>query len=430
MIEYKEAEISDKEWVDSLLRLSDYRGTEYCFTNIFVWRVVYGTRIARWNDFLLFRADDGGGPYDIFPGGTGDVKSLIDKLMNDSFQERRDFRMAVVGAEKATILQQLYPTGLFEVTSERNSWDYIYKVEDLTFLHGKHYQTKRNHIARFAELPDWQYETITPQNLAECIEMNTLWSQQMGCTCNRTLPAREEMPSARDYSDEMPSVRDYSDETPSVRDDSDEMRSARDYSDETPSVRDETLSIRDDSHEMPSTRDETPSAYGEMSFAREETSFTREEMPSTRDYSDETPSVRDETLSIRDETSSARNRSRHNYNQSLNDESCAVEMGLRHFEALRLEGALLRVAGKVVAFTIGEPLNSDTYIVHVEKAFPQFRGAYQMINREFIRHNAASFTYVNREDDAGDDGLRTAKNSYHPAFMEEKYFFTIPYHTL
>ncbi|MDR0692411.1 MAG: phosphatidylglycerol lysyltransferase domain-containing protein, partial [Prevotellaceae bacterium] len=54
-------------------------------------------------------------------------------------------------------------------------------------------------------------------------------------------------------------------------------------------------------------------------------------------------------------------------------------------------------------------------------AFTEFQGAYQMINQQFLLHHAAAFQYVNREDDAGDAGLRKAKLSYHPAFLQEKY---------
>jgi hypothetical protein len=102
------------------------------------------------------------------------------------------------------------------------------------------------------------------------------------------------------------------------------------------------------------------------------------------------------------------------------ENSVAIKM-LNRFFALELKGGLLRVDGKVVAFTIGEPLTNDTFIVHIEKAFINYQGAYQTINQQFIRHNAMDFVYVNREDDAGDSGLRKAKESYHPVFMQEKY---------
>ena len=112
-------------------------------------------------------------------------------------------------------------------------------------------------------------------------------------------------------------------------------------------------------------------------------------------------------------------------NGSLEMETTVVNRMLHCFSALDLRGGLLRVDGKVIAFTVGEPLNHDTFIVHIEKAFTEYQGAYQMINRQFIRNNALDFVYVNREDDAGDLGLRKAKASYQPVFMQEKYLATM-----
>jgi hypothetical protein len=106
---------------------------------------------------------------------------------------------------------------------------------------------------------------------------------------------------------------------------------------------------------------------------------------------------------------------------SLQMEADAVSSMLTHFDALGLCGGMLRVQDKVVAYTVGEPLSDDTFIVHIEKAFTEFQGAYQMINQQFLLHHAAGFRYVNREDDAGDDGLRKAKQSYYPAFLQEKF---------
>ncbi len=111
-----------------------------------------------------------------------------------------------------------------------------------------------------------------------------------------------------------------------------------------------------------------------------------------------------------------------NDNASLAAEACAVRCALHHFNDEALVGGLLRVDGKVIAYTVGEQLNTDTLIVHVEKAFSEvYQGAYQLINQEFVKRHAANLKYVNREDDAGDEGLRKAKLSYQPIFLIEKY---------
>ena len=98
-----------------------------------------------------------------------------------------------------------------------------------------------------------------------------------------------------------------------------------------------------------------------------------------------------------------------------------------HFEALGLEGGLIRINGSVAAFTIGDRLNGDTYDVHFEKAYAGIQGAYAMINREFarwVREHHPDIKYLNREEDMGVEGLRKAKESYYPDLLLEKYTAT------
>lgn len=108
-----------------------------------------------------------------------------------------------------------------------------------------------------------------------------------------------------------------------------------------------------------------------------------------------------------------------------NSEMCVALNSLRLFKELGLRGGLLRAEGKVVAFTLGEPVCDDTFVVHIEKAYADVRGAYPMINQQFLEHEVADYTYVNREDDTGDEGLRQAKLSYRPVFMVEKGIVTL-----
>jgi hypothetical protein len=108
----------------------------------------------------------------------------------------------------------------------------------------------------------------------------------------------------------------------------------------------------------------------------------------------------------------------------LKNERKVVSRCFEYYSELGLEGGILRSDGRIIAYTMGEVLNHDTYVIHIEKAFADIRGAYQMINREFallIKERHPHIVYVNREDDMGDIGLRKAKMSYHPDRMEEKY---------
>jgi len=103
------------------------------------------------------------------------------------------------------------------------------------------------------------------------------------------------------------------------------------------------------------------------------------------------------------------------------EDQLKVDEILSEYAAYGLLGGALRAGGEILAFAIGE-IVGDTLFVHVEKADFTVRGTYQMIVNEFAKHYAAEgVTYVNREDDAGDAGLRASKMSYHPLRLIEKY---------
>ena len=101
-------------------------------------------------------------------------------------------------------------------------------------------------------------------------------------------------------------------------------------------------------------------------------------------------------------------------------EVCVTLSALAQFEELELKGGLIRIDGEVVAFTLGEPICPDTFVVHIEKAFADIQGAYPMINQQFVEHECSEYTYINREEDTGAEGLRKAKLSYRPVFLVEK----------
>lgn len=103
------------------------------------------------------------------------------------------------------------------------------------------------------------------------------------------------------------------------------------------------------------------------------------------------------------------------------NERQAIVFALEHFEELGLSGGILYANDKIVAFTFGMPINKETFGVHVEKADTTVDGAYAMINFEFANHIPETFTYINREEDLGIEGLRKAKLSYQPETILEKF---------
>lgn len=98
---------------------------------------------------------------------------------------------------------------------------------------------------------------------------------------------------------------------------------------------------------------------------------------------------------------------------------------LDNFKTYDMLGGILSVDGQIVGFSLGEVVG-DTLFTHIEKADRTYQGCYQMLVAQFAQQFAGgTVAFINREDDAGDLGLRTSKLSYHPVAILEKYTVTI-----
>lgn len=94
---------------------------------------------------------------------------------------------------------------------------------------------------------------------------------------------------------------------------------------------------------------------------------------------------------------------------------------LKNKSKLDFIGMLVYVNGKISAFTIGEKINEEMAIIHIEKADSDIRGLYNFINKKFVEMNFSDVPFINREQDLGIKGLRKAKLSYRPIKLEPKY---------
>lgn len=103
------------------------------------------------------------------------------------------------------------------------------------------------------------------------------------------------------------------------------------------------------------------------------------------------------------------------------EERVAIVEALRNMETLGIKGGALRIHDKIQAFSLGEELNPDMAVIHIEKANTDYHGSYAMINQQFAEHCWSEYTYINREEDMGLPGLRKAKESYYPHKMIVKY---------
>ena len=91
------------------------------------------------------------------------------------------------------------------------------------------------------------------------------------------------------------------------------------------------------------------------------------------------------------------------------------------FDELGLIGGCIYVGDRLVSFSFGSAVNDHTFDTHMEKADKEYDGAFTIINKLFAEHLPERFTLINRGEDLGLEGLRRAKLSYHPAFLQHKF---------
>ncbi len=199
MIEFQKPQLTDKPWVDELLRRADHRGCEYNFTNLFVWSDAYDQRIARVGDFLVTHLCGALGCSYIYPAGSGDIAPVLTALEQDAAERGVPFRLVCLTQPQIQELDGLFP-GRFTFEADRDGFDYLYDIDRLADLGGKKLHAKRNHINRFIENnPSWVYEDITPETLPECLEMDKEWY--------RRSMIREGLAEERDLGDEGRALR-------------------------------------------------------------------------------------------------------------------------------------------------------------------------------------------------------------------------------
>ncbi len=291
MIDFHCPGIEDKNWIEKKISESGFLTCEYTFGNIFSYSAKMEIAVAEVFGCLVTRCcfKQEYAEY-CFPVGNGDVIRAIEEIIKDGKERGVSFGIFGMNTENAKLLEKHF-SRCFDITLERDSFDYIYLSDDLINLKGKKYQPKRNHISYFMRNNNWSYERITEQNINECLLMSEDW-------------------------------------------------------------------LRKNESE---------------------------------------------------------------YKEDLEGELAIIKKVFDNYNALGYVGGLLRCDGKVVAYTMGERMNDDAFCVHFEKAYADIRGAYPMINQQFVKNELSGYKYIDREDDVGSENLRKAKLSYYPALLPDKY---------
>lgn len=171
---FKDIKVEDAEWARPVLRAHGTSSCEYTFVNIYMWKRVYNTTIARFENYVVARSEMKRLHY-LFPAGEGELKPVVDAILQDAKQVGKEPVLFSLTEGNKNELEALYP-GVFHFDLPRADSDYVYRTEDLALLPGKKYQKKRNHCSRFErDHPDWEFHVITDDDKEAVCAFNDEW---------------------------------------------------------------------------------------------------------------------------------------------------------------------------------------------------------------------------------------------------------------
>ncbi len=173
-MEFHEITLQDREWMSQRLAEDDRNACEYTFANNFIWRKIYGVAVAQIYGCLVIRFMQGDKYCYSYPVGAGDKRRVIEELISRCKEDGQPLCMSPLSKEDAKQLSLWFPEK-FLIEPQRDDFDYIYAREKLASLSGKKLHGKRNHIARFKDGGDWNYEPLSDDNLEECRTMTYTW---------------------------------------------------------------------------------------------------------------------------------------------------------------------------------------------------------------------------------------------------------------
>lgn len=180
MISFKDIELTDKEVITSYTQNSPRRNCDLSFSNLCSWRFLYDTQFAVQDGFLILKFWAGDKLVYMMPVGNGDLKKVLEDMIEDAGQEGERFCMLGVCAGMRADLEAIMP-GKFHFEADRDYADYLYLRTDLSTLAGKKFQAKRNHLNKFRRTYNYEYVPLTPNRIRECLDLEAEWCKANNC---------------------------------------------------------------------------------------------------------------------------------------------------------------------------------------------------------------------------------------------------------
>ena len=148
-LNFKRAELEDKEIISHYLKHHTSRSCERTFVNVYLWSRHYKVQFAIVEDTLVFKSEDYGRLAFAFPAGEPEkVKKALEILKQYSEERGCPFCMYNVTPDNFALLEEWYPQR-FQVEYDEDIADYVYESEKLATLSGNKKHGQRTHINKY-----------------------------------------------------------------------------------------------------------------------------------------------------------------------------------------------------------------------------------------------------------------------------------------
>ena len=172
MIEFQKLAPSQKALYEEYLFAEAPRGCEYTFANLNLWGRQY---MAQLHGCLGFFSHFYGRSVYPFPIGPGDKEAVVRLYLADARERGIPCRITGITEADKNFLEAHFP-GFFRFRSDRDSFDYVYAIDDLADLRGRKYQKKRNHVNKFhTNHPNCQVLPMTRELIPQVQAMVDAW---------------------------------------------------------------------------------------------------------------------------------------------------------------------------------------------------------------------------------------------------------------
>src|SRR6266545_499183 len=166
--EARPLDLADKPLLDGIFGQLQPRISEFSFANLYLFRKAHFYSLTMVGDALVLLGQGyDGAPYFLPPLG-GNIVEAAERLLAEG--------KTLYGADEQFVEKYLRETS-FEVTEDRDNFDYLYSRQDLAELPGNRYHKKKNRIHYFTSRHEFIIEPFGESLLEGSLRLLEEWGR-------------------------------------------------------------------------------------------------------------------------------------------------------------------------------------------------------------------------------------------------------------